>query len=414
MEVFKIQVQRYKCKDTSAKIFNKKYSLFIRCSVLSLLITILGIPFGEKLAGRFAVSNVCQILGFLVLLPEILRNITRKFLAWFFFLPSSMFLSMFVLSLYYKNEFLVKLPHVAFFTLMLTYVGYFVIMLNRNVNIRENIEFAYKITIIPAFIYLSILGIGNAISGVTVSRFGFDDKSHAVFFCAFYAFLALKYMKGDYKLIVSIIFMVLSLMTASRLVVPFLPFYLFILCKHAFKSKNMAYKIFITSILILIITFLAVNANFFYVYSRVTTDNSAGSTREHLDLIRSTLQMKFENVFNLILGTGPGNFGDLFQYTDIKSYMQKTHSSSRGTIPAHSSHAQIFLEFSIVVFIAYLWFLYRIFIGNWKNKNILELCFYIPFISAVVFYSTHNEVLYWMILLYLYAESMPDSRKIMS
>ena len=222
------------------------------------MITILGIPLGQKLAGRFTLSNVFQIIGFFILLPDMLRNMTKKFVAWFFFLLSSMLLSMFVLSLFYNDSSLIKLPHVAFFTLMLTYVGYFVNRLECNINLRENIEYAYQLTIIPALIYISYIGIGNAMNGIAISNFGFDDKSHAVFFCAFYAFLALKYMKGDYKLIISIIFMIYSLMTASRLVVPFIPFYLFILFKYSFKIKNLKSAIY-NLLLIVIINYCISN-----------------------------------------------------------------------------------------------------------------------------------------------------------
>ena len=403
-------MSEYRCQNASAEIFNIKDSLIIHCSVLSVWITILGIPLGEKLAGRFALSNVFQIIGFFILLPEMLRNMTKKFMIWSFFLLSSMLLSMFVLSMFYNDSSLIKLPHVGFFTLMLTYVGYFVNRLECNINLRENIEYAYQLTIIPALIYISYIGIGNARNGIAISNFGFDDKSHAVFFCAFYAFLALKYMKGDYKLIISIIFMIYSLMTASRLVVPFIPFYLFILFKYSFKIKNLKSAIYNLLLIVIIVLVMYYASSFFYVYNRLTTDSATGSTKGHLDLISASLQMKFENIFNLILGTGPGNFGDLFQYTEIKSYMQAVHSGSRGAIPAHSSHIQIFLEFSIIMFIIYIWFLYRILVGNWKNRNFIELCFYIPFMSAVIFYSTHNEVLYWMLLLYLYTESMPDNR----
>ena len=62
----------------------------------------------------------------------------------------------------------------------------------------------------------------------------------------------------------------------------------------------------------------------------------------------------------------------------------------------------------------YLWFLWRIFAGNLRNRNLTELCFFIPLMAAVVFYSTHNEVLYWMMLLYLFAESVNDRKSRLS
>ena len=336
---------------------------------------------------------------------------TRKFVVWSLLLLASQLVSVFVTSaIVYNEERAIRLAHIGFFTLMGTYIGYFVNRLEHDANLKATIEAVYKFSIIPFFIYFAYIGWHNASHRILISNFGFDDKSHAVFFCAFYAFLALKLLRGKYKFIISIIFILLSLMTISRLVVFFLPFYIVMFCWYAFKTRNAALRLIIIVLLISTSVFVAYQSSSFFHVFRRTAGGASGSTREHLDLIRATLLLKFENPSNLVFGIGAGNFGGIINMTDIESYMNNSSSSQYSTagaaIPAHSTHAQILLEFSIVIVAVYFWFLWRIWAGNLRNKNFTELCFFVPLMGAVVFYSTHNEVLYWMMLLYLFAESV--------
>ena len=58
------------------------------------------------------------------------------------------------------------------------------------------------------------------------------------------------------------------------------------------------------------------SAGFFIVFRR-TAGGASGSTKGHLDLIRAALTLKFENIANLVLGIGAGNFGGIINMTDI-------------------------------------------------------------------------------------------------
>lgn len=380
------------------------------------MITLAGIPFGTKIGGRFAVTNVFQILGFIMLMPDMLRHMTSKFIMWVLLLLASQVFSAFIMSIVYNETSTLRIAHIGFFTLMGTYIAYFVNRLNYGGGggYKRTIETVYKLTIIPFFVYFSAIGYHNAIHRILISNFGFDDKSHAVFFCAFYAFLALKLLRGKYRFVVSAIFMILSLMTISRLVIFFLPFYIFMFCKYAFNMKNAAYKILIVTFLLVAVLFVAYQSSSFFHVFRRAAGGASGSTRGHLDLINAALELKIDSVWNFVFGIGPGNFGGLLTMTDIKSYLNTSihasYSEAVALIPAHTTHIQIFLEFSIVIFIAYFWFIWRIFTGNLKRRNLTELCFYIPLMTGVFFYSTHNEVLYWMMLLYLFAEGCSTSQ----
>lgn len=159
------------------------------------------------------------------------------------------------------------------------------------------------------------------------------------------------------------------------------------------------------------IWFIVHNQKYFIVFKRLSlTDlSTSGSTMGHYYLIVYALKLKFDNIWNVIFGIGPGNFAESLshsnidineiKYFDIGAY----RTIVSGTIPVHSAHIQIFLEFSIFGFCRYIKFLWTISKEAWINKMWDVICIFFPLMGAVMFYSTHNELLYYIIFLYCYA-----------
>ena len=395
--------------------FMRLCSIFNNLTALSLFITIIGMPFGQKLFGRFAISNVFQIIGVILIIPNIItRKCRLSFLLWNLYFVFSLLLSnLLMLAIY--DIYTLQLAHILFFSVIMIYVGYFHEYFKTKVLYRKKIiETVYAMTVMPALIYFAFLGVQSVLLRHWLTAFGFDDKSHAVLCLSFYAFLSLKFIRGWTGVLLSAIFMLGSMRTVSRFVVFFLPFYAFAVYVTLRRNKISKTILVILFALFasLFVIFVVQNIQYFGIFSRLSSNNKAaqGSTSEHLELIKTALTLKISSFANLICGIGPGNYGNVLIASGIETPLLKKGYSNfifilGGWLPVHSSHAQIFLDFSLPVFTAYCWLFYTIWNGNRKNKNIIEICFLIPFAISTVFYSTHNEVLYWVILIYLFAES---------
>lgn len=202
-------------------IVTKKKLMYI-----SILITLLGMPFGFKIFGRFAVSNLTQIISVLLILPLVWKEKNRKYILGlietiFFMLLGSIFSV-----IKYGNH--MRLSHILFFILVYIFFGYVILCLNKNEDGLINIIIeAFRISVYIFFVVFAI----KAYQDIFVLKKGytgyfFDDKSHAVIFLAFYAILSLKLIKGKKRWIFSVFYLIFSMMTISRLIAFFLLFYL--------------------------------------------------------------------------------------------------------------------------------------------------------------------------------------------
>lgn len=395
------------------KKFKFKYKHLLFCAIL--LINI-GLLFGFKIQGRLAVSNIFQIIAFVLLIPIILK---------YFKLKQYLILTSFVVLVgcsafftYLSYGVLFKISHFIFFLLSLILLLCIHCITNTKEEILSLILKAYKVTLIPTFIYMvtraiyDILILGNPFSG-----FGFDDKSHAVFLLSFYSFISLRLLKSNMKYIISIGFLILSLLTISRLVVIFAVLYLIILIPNIVRNikasksyMSLYFKIIFISLVVIVGTmFINNNKDIFKIFERVNsieTIQNTDSTSAHLMLIKLGLLLKFDNISNIIFGVTPGGFSSALYNSDINLLeFAATDPGAykvmvKGDAPMHSTHTSIFAEFPLPFFIAYLFLLWGIFKSLFKNKLWLELFFYLGFLGSAMFYSTHNELVFYSILIF--------------
>lgn len=381
----------------------------------SFLVLLLGMPFGYKLGGRFAISNITQIISLIMVMPMIFKERNRKYVVGYIFSVLLMCLSCAISALFYESS--IRIQYIAFFWLVYIYFGFLIIKIEqKEKHIVEDIKECFKISAYLFCVFFLLMAINEFfILKKVYSGYTFDDKSHTVIFFSVYAMIALQVLKGKMRWLVSIVFFILSLTTTSRLVVVFLLFYfIYLYFMILLEFPGLTGKIigFLVGFVIcaLGIYILYLNIDKFTVFARFSSNNiSAGnSTKAHIMLIVYAIKLKFENIFNFVFGIGPGNFADVLKNSEVDfSKMMVTDPSVysaiyAGTTPVHSSHFQILLEFSIFAFIKYCFFLINIFINALKLKNINILFIFIPLMAAVTMYSTHNELLYYCILFYCF------------
>ncbi|MCM1118311.1 MAG: hypothetical protein NC543_03025 [bacterium] len=244
----------------------------------------------------------------------------------------------------------------------------------------------------------------------------FDDKSHTAIFFSFYAFLSLILIKGRMKYFMSVLYFLLALTTTSRLSVIFIPFYIFALyVASASDSKRIAKKILsivlVVVFVVLGIYFIFQNGKYFSVLGRIGT--SGGSTRSHLVLIVYSLKIKCADIVNFLMGTGPGSFSNILVASGMDLSAIRVDKGSyrailRGVLPVHSTHAEIFMDFSIYTFVLYVRNLWAIWKGLYQGKQIVLMLFYIPFLGAEIFYTTFHENAFFVILLFCYLLANAD------
>ncbi len=382
--------------------------LLLQISILSF---VLFMPFGYKLAGRFAISNIGQIISFVIAMPVMFRRMKKRYLYINMFFSITILMSAFVTSFRYNIS--MHMGHILFFIMIGFYISYFVQEIKHGKDILvQIINDTMKIASAVFFVPYLVIGIYDILILKKVySSYMFDDKSHAVLFFSFFAFVVLKLFKGNKKYVFSIVYFLLSLTTTSRLGVIFIPFYIMALYKNFVgRKKGITRKIVLACVIFLIILagcyFVYQNMHYFSVFGRINT--SSGSTKSHIMLIVYAVQIKFANLSNFLIGAGPGSFSNILVASrmDLSGIMHDTgsyYAILEGRLPVHSSHFEIFMDFSIVSFYFYVKFLIDILGKQIKNKQIIDLLYFIPFMGAEMFYSTFHEVLFFVIILYLFA-----------
>ncbi len=386
---------------------------------LSLLIFIFSMPFGFKIFGRFAISNIGQIVSFLLLAPLILTELKKRYLSYNVCMITLMILASAFSALRYGIS--MHWGHIGFFSMISLYISYFVMCLSMNTSqLLLKVQDCFKVSAYVFLIPYIVMGYnGIVINKKAYLSYLFDDKSHAVIFFAFYAFISLGLISSSKKYVISILYFILSLTTTSRLGIIFIPFYLL-----AFYRENMAHvKVFWKKLVLLVVVgivigcgiwFVYQNAKYFSVFGRI--GNSSGSTRSHLILIYYSLQIKFSNIINILFGTGPGSFSNILICSHMNlSEIMRDGGSYRaiinGVLPVHSSHFELLMDFSLIGFFVYIKFLWVVFQKLRKQKLIIDLLFFIAFMGAELFYSTFHEGLFYMILLYLYIRSLQINKE---
>lgn len=372
-------------------------------------------PFGYKLGGRFAISNIGQILSFILIVPVIFKGIkiSKQYFIYNLWNILLMFIAAVITSVRYGIS--LHLGHIGFFSLVCIYLSFFIMVEGRKREkivtiINDSLQTAAELFAVPYLLY----GVDYIIIRHHVySSYMFDDKSHAVIFFMFLAFFSLKKENMKYNTIISLLYFTLSLTTTSRLGIIFIPFYAAAFYWKFIKKRVGVFEKIVLSLIALgiIVTIgwlIYKNYQYFSVFNRMS--NSSGSTKSHLVLIKYALKIKFMNIGNFLLGTGPGMFSNVLVASNMNlTEIMPDYSSYavilQGYLPVHSSHVELFMDFSLPAFLCYVKFLVSIYYQQWKAGNYIDRFFFIAFIGAEIFYSTFHEILFYVVLLYLYVNS---------
>lgn len=366
-------------------------------------------PFGQKLFGRFAVSNIGQIASFVCLLPVICRQSKR-----YYVYNAISILLIVVSSLITVAQFGVRLRvgHIGFFSMICLYVSALVAESRAGSDVLRPLAAALNFQAKAYFLPYIVYGLYDMkIVGHYYSSYMFDDKSHVVIFFTFLAFFLLSARPTKLDLAVSVGYFVLIFTTGSRFSVILMPFYVVALYATLLKNADStrtkaAIGGTLTILLVLGALFVLTHPQYFAVLERLK--NGGVSNNSHLMLILYALKLKISNVFIFLLGAGPGTFSDLLVNTgmDLSAISQDGGSLNyiaAGMLPVHSSHVELLLDFSIFGFLVYVKFCFEIFAGQLKSKNWLDLLFYLVFLGVEMLYSTFHELLFYVIMLYLFA-----------
>ena len=381
---------------------------------LSLFVFIISAPFGSKIVGRFAISNVGQIISFLMILPVIATNIDKAYIKKNLIIILLMLVAASISSI--KYDISMHLGHVSYFTLITLYISFLFKEVKNSQISAKAVRKCYLLSIYCFFFPFLIMCYQRIIlKGGGYDSYMFDDKSHTVIFFSFYAFQSLVLLKGKIRYIISVLYFLLALTTTSRLGVIFIPFYILALYATSASASNIVKKIlsilFVVVFITLGIYFVFQNKRYFSVFGRI--GQSSGSTRAHLVLIFYSLKIKRADIVNFLIGTGPGSFSNILvasgmDLSAIKFDIGSYRAILRGDLPVHSTHAEIFMDFSIYTFALYVKNLWTIFKGLYNRKQIVPMLFYISFLGAEVFYTTFHENAFFVILLFCYLLANAD------
>lgn len=399
----------------------KSESLIKKCTTIFLVIFVIGVFLGDyKVVGRLAISNVLQVISLLFLIPAISKVFTLKDILVYIGMILSLFITDYFVFLWFGIT--PKYIYLAFFSLMIFVLQYFILLAKKNVYYTFFLEVMKKLLFFVLIYFIIYASYEFVVQHHQYLRLGFDDKTHACILSAFFAFFSLKESSGVSKYIYSFTFMLLSLLTISRLSIIFLA--LFVLAIATSFSDFMTiirrnddgygiarFYLGILSLLIVvcITAFLFIkNYSSFGVFNRVSS-GSSGSTQGHMLLIKYGVRAKFTNIGTFLLGIGPGDFASFvtrINSTVDTSEFARTDPTGfaalcRGTMPMHSVHFSIFSEFPLIIFLAYVWLNIKIIYSLVKGRLNIDLLFFVAFTTSITFYSSHDELFYYLIMIYL-------------
>ncbi|WP_379970616.1 hypothetical protein [Ectobacillus sp. sgz5001026] len=399
-----------------------------RLLIISLLLLNIGMLFGQKIEGRLAYSNVFQILSILVLIPITIKVFQKRDYVFVTLNICMMAIGALWISNVYETE--IQMAHIIFFLVMIIYISTLFSLINKY-KIQQAILAVYKYITIPICLYFCLFAVEELfIQKSGYISLGFDDKSHAAILCAFFAFMSLVLFTSSIRFVLSLMFMVLSLLTISRFSLIFLALYIpvflynFVTSSKKLLEENRKSKyvtLYIQFLLFLGTTvfaslFVIQNQSMFGVFTRAEAGGDNGSTTGHMLLIQYGLQIKFQNLMNLIFGITPGEYSLVATHAgiDLSKFAMLDPTGYQamllGLMPMHSSHLSFFVEFPLLFFITYLFLLVTIFVGLVKKKRIIELFFFVGFVIATSFYSSHNELFFYSIFVYLLTISALPSK----
>ncbi|MBE1875226.1 hypothetical protein [Myceligenerans pegani] len=376
--------------------------------VASTVVMIVGMLLGMKLTGRFAVSNVAQITGTLLLFMALPRLLRPKDLVLVGLGLASVAIAAVAAALRYGYT--ASPFHAGYFLLATIYlVGIYRACRERSAGpaFAEGIRRAVPVSLV---VLLAAYALEIA-QGVRFPTLGFDDKSHGSVAACFLAFAALRFGRGPHRIVVAVALFGIALITPSRLPYTFAPFFLlalFLAYREVRGGARAAWQVYLSH-LVLATAFAAPAAvallagdRFSAGLERVLADDGAAvaSTESHLDLLLAGAELKTENLWNVLFGITPGGFAGVLYNSDVdlRLYRLPFAAIAEGTAPMHSSLGSILLEFPLWVAVGFVVLAVHAFVRLLRRREFVFASFFVALMAATTFYSSHNELFFVMCL----------------
>jgi hypothetical protein len=269
----------------------------------------------------------------------------------------------------------------------------------------ESFRKAVRVGIYLAFPILATYGWRDALTGGTWTAFGMDDKSQGAVLMCCEAYILIRYFGGRMDRVLGIVIYVMSFLTVSRLPVFFFPPIVLALM----RGSRFAPVITIAGAALAIAGFVVAGdaiRDVFVLYDRVSSMAAVAqedSTTAHLVLIKTALQMKFSDAGAFFFGIGPGNFSKALisfpiSLTELEAVDPEFIAFAReGRAPLHSMFLQFLLDYSVVVFLVFVYALMKMFRFLMRRRNYADLTFPAAVLLSSTFYSLHNKPYFFLV-----------------
>jgi hypothetical protein len=239
---------------------------------------------------------------------------------------------------------------------------------------------------------------------LNIITFGMDDKSQAAALFCCQAYILLRFFDGVITRIVAAGLLAMSMMTLSRLPALFLPILLITLSVRTRYGFLLAAAT-VGGVVVAFLTAGDVIATVFKAVDRLdSVDRFSGgdATSAHLLLIKSALEMKFNDFATFFLGTGPGNFSMALtsfpiDIHELESLDPALMDDARvGKAPMHSTPISLLLDYNIAIFALLVFLALRSVRYLLTIRHYLDLSFFVTLFGASMFYSLHNKPYFFL------------------
>ncbi|SRR5579883_360568 len=233
---------------------------------------------------------------------------------------------------------------------------------------------------------------------------GMDDKSQGAVLLCCEAYVLIRFFGSRLGRLAGAGLYLSSFLTISRLPVFFLPAIFLGLMRRS-RLGAITTLCAVGAAVYMLATAGDLVRNTFVVYNRLSSVQAvtgSDSTEAHLELLKAALDIKFTDPLAFAFGIGPDNFSkalsaipasaDRLEGLDPKLMA----FAKRGMAPLHSTPMQILLDYNIVIFLLFVFYLARVFRFLILRRNMTDLTFACGLLLAASFYSLHNKPYFYL------------------
>lgn len=258
---------------------------------------------------------------------------------------------------------------------------------------------------ITGSIPVSILyGLHELHSGAPWFSAGMDDKSQGAVLLCCEAYVLIRFFGGKLNRLAAAALYLASFLTISRLPVFFFPAIFLGLMRRSRFGALITLCATAAALYTVIVAGNVVKETF-SVYNRLSsmqTIEGSDSTEAHLELLKTALEIKFTEPLAFVFGTGPSNFSKAL--STIPSSEEKLEAldpqlvafARLGKAPLHSTPMQMLLDYNILIFLLFAFFLLRTFRFLILRRNMTDLTFACGLLLASTFYSLHDKPYFYL------------------